>query len=314
VEIELATFVNRHFETPAVIVGSSPNLEHFCFDTFEGVVIGVGDSPLRCLNLFQTDYWVVANSYWPRPWCSRDASALNDVEPQAAFIASTMFAYQNPEDFSTMQRLIRENVRVPLVIFRTTHGNFEELDVSLLDTSDKRCNKVSSLSIQELVAKLAGSEGKYSSGSSSAVHALALALIMGCSPINIIGVDLPHWLHDYRYYCPLGWRKTIKKYGSMGPFCEDFTRPEFKARFRVSGPLRHEAEMLRSRVFSFLGKPIASDFGAHRVSLMNDFQYLARVAADRVGKTDVFVNSSRSALSEMMGFQFKSCHCGTVHK
>lgn len=313
-EVELAPFVNRHLGSPAVIVGSSPSLKKFCFDAYKGIIIGVGDSPLRCINLFQTDYWVIANSYWPRPWCSRDAAALNDVRPLAAFVALTMFAYQNPADVPTMTRLIRKNLKVPLIGFRATRDLSDELGVPQWNSTDKESDAISPQPIQDLVAELANTEEKYSSGSSSAVHALALALIMGCSPIYITGVDLPYWLHDYKYYSPHGWRNTIRRYGSLGPFCDDFTDPRFKSKFRVSGPIWHDAEMIRSRLFSVLGKPRRSDFGNHMVSLVSDFEYLAGVAADRAEKTDVFVNGSESALSEISGIVHKSCHCGDAHR
>tara|TARA_R110000824_G_scaffold3253_2_gene15453 strand:- start:8886 stop:9827 length:942 start_codon:yes stop_codon:yes gene_type:complete len=64
---------------------------------------------------------------------------------------------------------------------QVVHGNF---DIEWAHPKIKR------LTIQEQLQKISGFESHYSTGDTVALHAIAFAIIMGCNPIYVSGMDL----------------------------------------------------------------------------------------------------------------------------
>jgi len=206
-----------HQGKSCVIVGGSKNIDMFPYSDFKGVVISMGDVPIRGVNLFRTDYWVTANCYWPRPWNSRDADAINFASPKMFFLSTATFPLLKPEHIEYSFENSIKNIDCDVFFYDQRHFKnkccFEE----------KGCCKVfKKLSIKETIQEfIAGKYNNskfYSSGSTVALHAFALAIIMECNPIYIIGVDIPQKEADYTYYEPNDIEYLLQKFGSMGPY------------------------------------------------------------------------------------------------
>ena len=63
-----------------------------------------------------------------------------------------------------------------------------------LDPSGRCCRNKTNVTVQELLQNVSGYEKHYSTGDTVILHAIAFAIIMGCNPIYISGMDLDYSL------------------------------------------------------------------------------------------------------------------------
>lgn len=300
---KLSNFINLHKNTPAVIVGSAPDISNFPFNSFSGLVFGMGDSPLRGINLFQTDYWVFANAHWLRPWIQRDSEAIRYINPKKTFIATAIFAFQEPKTVrQKLEKALRE-VGDGLVFFDQRHSQLK----STCYPSQGCCVAKNLLGIENTVQELLSKEfnqiGQYSEGATVAIHTLALAILMGCNPISIVGVKIPRLLKDYSYYSTLEAEKLVKTFGSLGPFVEsdhDLFWAQLVQKARSIAKTTYETLQttfpLPSRENLKEGDSI---FAADRIRIKADFEFMISNFLRMGG--DIRNYSKNSLLSEIEG-------------
>jgi hypothetical protein len=275
---KLSNFINRHKNTPAVIVGSASDISNFPFNSFRGLVFGMGDSPLRGINLFQTDYWVFANAHWLRPWIQRDSEAIRYINPKKTFIATAIFAFQEPKTVrQKLEKALRE-VGDGLVFFDQRHSQLKASCYPSQGCCVARNLLGIESTVQELLSKEFNQISHYSEGATVAVHTLALAILMGCNPISVVGVKIPRLSNDYTYYSTPEAEKLVKTFGSMGPFVESDQN-------LVWAQMVHNARSLAKTAYETLQSnfplPIRerlnvrdSIFAPDRIQIKTDFEFM----------------------------------------
>lgn len=303
---KISNFIDRHRNTSAVIVGSAPDISTFPFDTFSGLVFGMGDSPLRGINLFNTDYWVFANAHWLRPWVQRDVSAIKFINPRNTFMSTSIFAFQeNTAVRRQLQKAFSESGQ-NLVFFDQSHSR-----KSVFCESMKGCCIAKDLlgidtTIQELLSKRFDQVLRYSNGSTVALHALSLAILMGCNPISIIGVKIPKLQKDYTYYQSPDSDKLVNKFGSCGPFLNSdqdlypaylIYMAKALAKSTYKGLQRAPLPFSQKRVTEY--EVNSSFFSPDRIQIKADFEF---IITNFLASGGAIVNHSKdSLLTEIPG-------------
>jgi hypothetical protein len=273
-------------------------MKNFPYEYFSGIKIGVGDSPLRGRKLFKTDYWISSNPLWLQPWDKRSAKAVNSIRAQALFVGTATLLFQDSRHLPKIVAQCRVLVETPIIYF--DHLNS---DINLVHQPIK--NAKSTLpnyeNIQEVVMSATGTPTKYSPGSSVAIHGLALALILGCRPIFLTGIELPRLLKDYKYYEPKFWWADEIRFGSLGPYNDEFCLPQFRQRRGPLGPnpVTHKLMLLKSRILHSAGNAQLSDFGRSQAELTADFEHLSGLLISPDGLPQVFNTSKTSLLNGM---------------
>lgn len=187
-------FVNREKGNPCLVAGTAPTIENFPYKKFKGIYVTCGDGVIRMKDLFVADYWVNANGVFPIP--EEHLEIINRFK-QTVFVFSDSAAYSarpiNP-------KFLEEKLIVKWFAFDQRHFNNRPCPdkkrecCKLLDLYPKR------ETLQEYIQKKYHLPLHYSSGGSGALHALAFAILMGCSPIYIQGIEIPLVKKDYNYW------------------------------------------------------------------------------------------------------------------
>lgn len=275
-----------HKNQPAIIVGSSKSIDIVNYENFKGIVIGMGDGPLRSFQLFRPDYWVCANSCWPRPWLNKDASAINLIMPKMFFLGVPAFAAVKKNTILDCAAKIDVNLKCDYFVYDQRHFNSKSCKEYASCCEASKVYKIKE-TIQEKFSIKFRSQ-LYSTGDTVAIHALAIAMIMGCNPIYIIGVDIPTKKSDYTYYESKMGNILVNEYKTTGPFPGMVKTPILK---RIKIKLKN----LNARKNN-----AASVFESDLDNIINDFKIIAE-AASKAGVKIVNLGE-KSNLRSVFGF------------
>ena len=283
--------MNRHRGDSAIILGSAPTLK---LATSHSASLGifVGDSMLRTKLRPPVRYFVRANSEYPNLTRATHVSDLMNLDA-TWIIAETVMESRVPVR-DLMQQVIPEGKEG--FVFDQRHFGGSACSVPgdccrVLESSGH-----GTLTLQELVASYSESDNIYSSGSTVALHALALAVIMGCEEIHVAGVEIPRNSRGY-IYAP-----TEESCGSSLRRKIDETSFKFKNLFsekQLSGVAYKVFKRITSRIKTHLYSDSPSIFSPDFDQIIRDFNSIVMMA-NKVG-AKVFVCSHTSALLEIDG-------------
>ena len=285
---------NLHQGKPAVVVGGSNGIDRFPYKDFNGIVISMGDVPLRTNNIFKTDYWIFANAHWVRPWLTRDANAINFINPKMVFVATTAFAFQPLELVEQQINQSFNNIKTDLFYYDQRH--FSGSSCANGYAGCCHAHKLLGIehTIQEVIKELFDTDNLYSAGSTVAIQALSIAVLMGFSPIYIIGVDIPLVQKDYTYFNSAEGNVLIEKFGSMGPFEDAYTKITLKSVLKKILPTS-----LVKACKSFDFSQEQTDFKIPFETILSDFSYLGKVVNLQHGTNRIFNLNPNSALVDV---------------
>lgn len=269
-------FYNKEKDKPCLVAGTAPQISTFPFDKFSGVYITMGDGPTRLREYFEADYWVNANSLYPVP--------ENDLDDINKFI-NTVFIFADSVCYSSRDinyQYLIDNLKPNWFAFDQRHFNGKKCK------KEKKCCKLVDMfpnrqTIQEYLRDKLSADNIYSSGSTVATHALAFAIIMGCNPIYIQGVELPMDDKNYKYKIDKSSDKKV---------------------LQLSGNLLRQ--FLRLIKISLIELGIVkskTDFFSARDEIIADFSYLFDLA--RRNGQEVVLLSDTSTLCEIKGVRIQ---------
>ncbi len=190
----LELLINSHIGESAVILGSAPTLA-LVEDHSVQVGIFVGDSMMRTKLRPLIRYYVRANSFYPNLTRNTHVSDLKKLDA-IWVIAETVMESSTP-----VRQLLEEISPTDKQSFVFDQRHFGGSSCSVL----AECCHVLEMqpkinfTIQEILASYSESNNLYSSGSTVSLHALALAVIMGCKEIHVAGVEIPKHAEKYTY-------------------------------------------------------------------------------------------------------------------
>lgn len=258
-----------------LLAGTAPNIINFPFKKFKGVIVTIGDGPIRLKNYFKPNFWINSNSIFPIP--DKDYEIINSFN-ETVFIFSDSVAYSSlPFDESK----VKSKLNVKWYSFDQRHFKNEKCKppkecCRILDSKPGR------ITLQEVLKEKYKTEGHYSTGSTVAIHGLAYAILMGCNPIIIHGIELPSVTKNYNY------SKSI---------IADLLL--VKIQHGITGKIKFLIKFMLNK-FGIINEK--TDFGKSRESIIDDFKYLADVANSKNQK--IYILSKTSLLYGIKGIDY----------
>ena len=211
INFDIKTIINKHCDVPAYVISHGPSSK-------EGLIHMENGKPgikIFCNNWYdffpnhEPDYWVLANN----------VLSLKFLKEKINSNTKTKIIYSDSAD-TTDHAWIEENIKTEVIAYESRHFHgvkckFRPNRHSLHNWIKKIrggrscCDNIKKgrSTIQEILMKHSGSNKHYSTASTVALHQCAVAVLMGCNPIYISGVDL-----DYRSPYPDGKMPTKNDY------------------------------------------------------------------------------------------------------
>lgn len=193
--------LNKESGKNCLIIGGAPSINDIQFEKFNGILISMGDIPERIKEKRQVDYWISANTIFPRP--DKHFDRLNQFKGTTLVFSDSVLNSTVPIDYE----IIKNNLKIPWFEFDQRHFNGLGCDQQIdnhfnLDLEEPLncCQYKKEITIQEYLKDTYNLDSHYSSGATVAIHALALAIILGCKKIYLGGIELPKYEKDYNYY------------------------------------------------------------------------------------------------------------------
>lgn len=175
-------FFDREKGRPCLVAGTAPTIENFPFNKFKGVYIACGDGPVRMSDLFKADYWINANSLYPIP--GKHTKLINRFKDTVLIFSNTVYT----SDEFIRPTLLRKILKVKWFAYEM---------LSSLNQSPGKDNRTKLPTIQEYIQQKFNMTTHYSAGDNMAIHMLAFAVLMGCTPIYLQGIEIPLKAEDY---------------------------------------------------------------------------------------------------------------------
>lgn len=272
-------FYNKDKEKKCLILGGAPSIQDIDYKNFDGIIISMGDVPIRLKNQCNVDYWINANGVFPIPDVHYEV--INKVKHTTLLFAHSVVRKQ---DYSVIRNKIKTNW------FEYDQRHFgarpcnQQIDSRFyLKEKKECCDYIGDITIQEFLQKKYNSIEHYSTASTVAIHALSLAVILGCKTIYIGGVEIPSDSNDYSYF---GDSSIL-----------DILRNEH-------GGWNLERQRIKKFIMSVFNIRTKSVFYPDIPEILKDFEYLNNLC--RCNDIDIFNLSETSNLRNIPYFKYLS--------
>jgi hypothetical protein len=270
-------FYNKDIGKKCLILGGAPSISNIDYKNFDGIIISMGDVPIRLRDECNVDYWVNANDNFPLP--DIHYKTINKAKNTTFLFAHSVL---KKPDYS----VIRDRLKIKWFDYDQRHFGGQPCN----DQIDSRfhvnerqdcCEHIGQTTIQEFLQEKYNTVDHYSSASTVAIHALSLAIILGCKTIYIGGVEIPIYGKDYTYYGVKSILEILKdEKGGWSP-----RKLTIKTFFAV--------------VFNF---KIKSVFYPNIIDILNDFEHLNNLC--RHNDIKLFNLSEASNLRKIPNFKY----------
>lgn len=273
-------FIDREKGKPCLVAGSAPTLKNFPFRRFKGIYFLMNSGPLLLKGLAQPSYWLCANPMYPVPTIHyKDINQFKDC----VYIFSDTAVYGRKEDprgrllakvlykrgiLKYDRDKINEKIKIPWFAFDIKHLGHQRC------SPPEPCCRFLELyphrpTIFEVVRDHFHEETCFPCPNTAVVFSLAFAILTGCSPIYLQGIELPQNLKHYSQFNPMH-RHTFYNFYLM-----------------LRG---HIGEL-------FSGKPLSSGLDVNYDETIQAFRYLVRIC-HKMG-IEIYNLSQTSALTQI---------------
>lgn len=276
--------LNKESNKKCLILGGAPSIDDIQLEKFDGILISMGDLPERIRERRQIDYWVAANSIFPRP--DKHYDLFNKFKGTTLVFSNSVLNSTVDLDY----KKINEHLKIPWFEFDQRHFNGLRCDqqydshINLnLENPLNCCQYKKEITIQEYLRDTYNLDSHYSSGATVAIHSLALAIILGCKEIYLGGIELPKYEKDYTYY---GSNSTLKL---LYIFFKEIVKGD------RSIPLKN----VLSVIFKLRTKSVFYD---SLPSILKDFEYLSNLCNSN--EIELFNLSPNSSLNKIHNLKY----------
>lgn len=189
-------FYNKEKGKKCLILGGAPSIQNIDYKNFDGIVISMGDIPIRLQNECNIDYWINANSEFPIP--DIDYKTINKIKNTTLLFAHTTVRRLN-------YSIIKKKLKIDWFEYDQRHFGGKPCNNQFdyrfdLEKPQECCSHIGDITIQEFLQDKYHTTCHYSTASTVAIHALSFAIILGCKTIYVGGVEIPARQKDYNYY------------------------------------------------------------------------------------------------------------------
>ena len=201
----LTELINAHKlieQQPAHIFGSAPSVKNAKKMRLSGIKIGIGDMPWRAPEFGPYNFWVTSNTWFPLPWNKKHHKIIENTHTKV-LISSICANSKTGKDnlnliISEFEKLFVFN---NIVMYDHRHISGKYCNVYI----DQPCCILSKHfnlgdTIQDKLAAFTNGNCKVNISTSAPVNSLILAILLGCNPIYIHGIEIPQKMSEYKYY------------------------------------------------------------------------------------------------------------------
>jgi hypothetical protein len=180
--LQLSGLLKKHSGTSAVVLGHGPSLDNYKVH-IEGwkrdrIVVGCNE----WYYVYDTvpHYWVLANSI---------QTMRSDADNMNRFAGQTTVLYSDTVDL-TDHAWIERNIKCDWLSYDQRHFDGIPCFVKIC------CKNIDPgrITMQQELQKMSGHLLHYGSGDTVLLHCISLAVIMGCNPVYVVGMDLDYGL------------------------------------------------------------------------------------------------------------------------
>jgi hypothetical protein len=188
-------FFDREKDKPCLVAGTAPTIVNFPYDKFQGVYLTCNDGPIRLKQFFKPDYWVTTTAIFPIP--EKHLDIINSFS-QTVYVFADSVTYSLPHLAIDLD-FLKNNLTVDWFAYDQRHFGHQPCKpkancCKLIDLYPER------ETVQEVVQKRYHVDHHYSSGATVAIQILAFAMLLGCNPIYLQGIEIPTYKHEYIHY------------------------------------------------------------------------------------------------------------------
>jgi hypothetical protein len=178
---DITDYIDREKGKTAYVCGMGPSLKPFLtkIEKSDGIIVACSDVDL--MTQLIPNYWVFANS---------SAGAAMVMNERWKKHMNTVIVHSDSVD-TTPKKWIEDNVVNTYIGYDQRHFNNEKCGHCPNACDNFIQNR---RTIQELLMSYSKNSRRYNTGHTVALHCLAFALLLGCSEIYILGVDLDYGL------------------------------------------------------------------------------------------------------------------------
>jgi len=187
-------FIDREKNKPCLVAGNARTIKNFPFKKFKGIYFLMNLGPQVLKKYATPHYWLSANYYFPVPNLHlKKINAFKDC----VFIFSDTAVY--PERHVYDYNFLKNNIKINWFAFDDRHFNHKKCSppracCKLVDLYPER------ITIHEFIQQHFGLPERCPTGSTGVLFSLAFAILMGCSPIYLQGIELPIYTKNYRHF------------------------------------------------------------------------------------------------------------------
>lgn len=260
-------FIDREKDKPCLVAGNAPTIKEFPFKSFKGLVFMINEGPELMKGMVKPDYWLSANRYYPIPHLH--AKQINRFNNSVFIFSDTAVYYHNK--YSYNQNAIKDSLKIPWFAFDDRHFDHKKCSPQrpCCDLVDRFPDRIT---LYEFVKNYYLMPSLCPGGATAVLFALTFAIIMGCSPIYIHGVELPIYFKDYLHFNKFHFRMVRPMYWVM--------------KSRIKGIIK--------------GKPEFSPFYEYLELTLASFDYLAKICKMRgIGLYNLSKSSTLNRLESL---------------
>ncbi len=194
-KISLDEIFNIHKEEPCLILGSGDSLNNLNFEKFSGKIIALGSTILRLKKLEKISYFVSANNHFPIPEIQFHLDFLNSLT-NTTWLMSDTAAYN--DIWEKNELFLNENIKINWLSFDDRHFDNKPCN-PLKPCCDIAVANKNNLTLQEYFFKKMLNTHDFIKPVSVAEFGIMFAILFGCNPIYIAGIDMPkenYWGHQ----------------------------------------------------------------------------------------------------------------------
>ena len=187
-KIELKDLVFKHKDVPCIVIGAGPTMLDFDYSKFKGIIIVAGTAILRINKSIKPDYLVSSNNHFPVVEIDEHVKILNKFNNLKWMISDTG-CYDTIWKFD--EEKFKKKLKINYFLFDDRHFKNKECK-----PKKNCCDFLKKYPDRKIIYEHLSEIYKQpfrlkETGISAAEISTTFALLFGCNPIFIQGVDIP---------------------------------------------------------------------------------------------------------------------------
>jgi len=296
-EVNTEDMYMNHKNIPCIIVGSGHTMYDFDYKNFKGIVIIAGSTIFKIRNIIKPDYLLTSNNHMPIPYLKQHTKFLNKHK-NLTWIMSDTGCFNTIWDYDEV--LFKKNIKIKYSFFDDRHFKNKECSPKkkCCDFLNKYPNRKM---IYDQISKKFNTKYHFKKvGVSVSDIAISYAILFGCNPIFIQGVDLP--LKNYVNIKDKYYGVSTKEYENQKKIVLKDMRKRYFIYYLKNLNFKPYIKSITEKIYNnFTGTSVFSTNFKNSISIM---RWIRKIAEKR--RVKIYVLSKNSSLIKYKLFDYLS--------